>query len=100
MREFAIDEGTRCGIIEVRFRDNSLELDELNAGERARQGRGFSRGGTMRAVSNIDPDFLNALVLNGDRDATEFAVSGFRDLKSLKRLCSRFPQLRSSEGSI
>ena len=99
MREVVLEEQAR-GTIELRSCVNSYELDKLNEMERIRNGRGFTRDGNMRALTNISVDYIHSLVNQGDKDAVAFMASGFRDLKALSRLAYRFPQFRSSEGAI
>ncbi|MDR1649929.1 MAG: hypothetical protein LBR71_06670 [Synergistaceae bacterium] len=85
--------------IELRGLADSSAIDELNARERAANPRGFTKGGTLRKVANIDADFLNALCLNMDKDALDFTASGYSDALALRRLLSRWPEMRASEES-
>ena len=88
------------GRAEMRVLVDSDATDALNAQERKLHGKGFTQGRTMRKLANIDPDELNALCMNMDKDALDFVASGYSDKKSLKRLLVRFPAWRCSEGGI
>ena len=88
------------GRAEMRVLVDSDATDALNAQERLLRGKGFTQGRTMRKLANIDPEELNALCMNMDKDALDFVASGYSDKKSLKRLLVRFPAWRCSEGGI
>lgn len=77
----------------------SDDIDELNAQER-KQGKGFTAGRTMRKLANIDADEYNALLMKMDKDALDLEASGWRDMRALRRLLTRFPAWRCSEGGI
>ena len=98
MREMVLDADR--GRLELRVLVDSTETDRLNYDERKQLGRGFTTGGNMRKVANIDQDELFALMYNGDTDALDFAQSGYSDRASLGRLLSRFPRWRCSEGDF
>jgi hypothetical protein len=65
-----------------------------------RQGKGFTRDRGFRRIAAIDPERLTAVMLQGDKDALDFAASGYRDRKSLRRLLRKFPEWRTSEGAV
>ena len=88
------------GPVTIRGLVDSEAVDALSAEERKEIGRGFTAGRTFRKVANIDADFFNALCLNMDKDALDFAASGYRDRNALRRLLFRFPDLRCSEGRL
>ena len=88
------------GRAEMRVFVDSDGVDALNAQERLLNGKGFTQGRTMRKLANIDPDELNALCMNMDKDALGFVASGYSDKKALKKLLVRFPAWRCSEGGI
>lgn len=88
------------GPAEMRVLVDSDHIDELNADERRRFGKGFTRGRTMRKLANIDADEYNALLMNMDGDALDFEASGRSDRRALNRLLARFPAWRCSEGGI
>lgn len=99
MREVKFD-GDRQGRVEMRVLVDSSGTDKMNAEERKVSGKGFTSGGNMRKVANIDPDELHALMANGDKDALDFALSGYSDRRALRRLLYRFPLWRCSEGAL
>lgn len=70
------------------------------AAELRKQGKGFSATRSFRRVAAIDGELLNALMLNGDKDALDFAASGYSDRRSLRRLLARFPEWRTSGGAV
>ena len=78
----------------------SDDTDEFNHELMRMLGKGFTKDGHSRWISNIDADELNALRLNGDKDAAAFTESGHKDREALRRLLRRFPQWRGSEGGI
>jgi hypothetical protein len=88
------------GRVELRGLVVSDDTDEFNAELKRYLGRGFTKDGTKRWISNIDGDELNALCLGGDRDALAFRESGRRDREALRRLLRRFPRWRCSEGGV
>ena len=88
------------GRAEMRVLVDSDGVDALNAQERLLNGKGFTQGKTMRKLANIDPDELNALCMNMDKDALDFVASGYSDKNALKKLLNRFPAWRCSEGGI
>ena len=88
------------GRAEMRVFVDSDGVDALNAQERLLNGKGFTQGRTMRKLANIDPEELNALCMNMDKDALDFVASGYSDKKALKKLLVRFPAWRCSEGGI
>jgi hypothetical protein len=65
-----------------------------------RQGKGFTKDKGMRRIAAIDPERFNAVMLQGDKDALDFAASGYRDRKSLRRLLFKYPEWRTSEGAV
>ncbi len=69
--------------------------DALNAALR-KQGKGFTRGRTMRFALNINLAEWNALLANMDKDALDFEASHWSDRNVLRRLWYRFPQWRVS----
>ena len=99
MRRDIIEEDGR-GRVEMRGLVVSDGTDGFNDELRRMLGKGFTKDGTKRWISNIDADELNALCLNGDRDALDFTGSGHKDREALRRLLRRFPQWRCSEGGI
>jgi len=99
MRREVIEERPH-GLVEMRVHVDSSETDELNAAERRAAGLGFTAGRTMRKIANIDEDEFNALLKNMDKDALDFEASGRSDSRHLRRLLSRFPAWRCSEGGI
>ena len=88
------------GRAEMRVLVDSDATDALNAQERKLHGKGFTQGRTMRKLANIDPDELNALCMNMDKDALDFVASGYSDKNALQTLLLRFPEWRCSEGGI
>lgn len=90
----------RRGPVEIRGLVDSDDIDALSAEERRENGGGFTLGRAFRKVANIDEDFFNALCLNMDKDALDFAASGYRDRGALRCLLARFPNLRCSEGRL
>ena len=78
---------------------DSDDMDEFNA-ERRKLGKGFTKAGTGRWVANIDVDEFNALLMKMDKDALDLEASGWRDVRALRRLLTRFPAWRCSEGGI
>ncbi|MDR1979546.1 MAG: hypothetical protein LBQ42_12500, partial [Synergistaceae bacterium] len=99
MRQSIIEADER-GRVEMRVLVDSGDIDELNAEERKRLGLGFTAGGTARKVANIDEDEILALCAAMDRDALDFLASGYSDRRALRRLLSRFPEWRCSEGAV
>jgi hypothetical protein len=93
-------EADERGRVETRGLVVSDDLDEFNYELRRMLGRGFTRDGKSRWISNIDIDELEALYLGGDRDAAAFMESGYKDREALRRLLRRFPQWRCSEGGV
>lgn len=75
-------------------------LDRLNAERKRRIGKGFTQKGSMRQLADIDPDEYNALLMKMDKDALDLEASGWRDMRALRRLLTRFPAWRCSEGGI
>jgi hypothetical protein len=93
-------EADERGRVEMRGLVVSDDLDEFNYELRRMLGKGFTKDGRKRWISNIDPDELKALSTNGDRDARAFEESGYKDREALRRLLRRFPQWRCSEGCV
>jgi hypothetical protein len=74
------------GRVEMRGLVISDDTDEFNYELRRILGRGFTKDGTKRWITNIDVDELNAKALDGDRDAIAFKESGYKDREALRRL--------------
>ncbi len=87
------------GTVEMRSLVDSDGTDALNAALR-KQGKGFTRGRTMRFALNINLAEWNALLANMDKDALDFEASHWSDRNVLRRLWYRFPQWRASEGGV
>ena len=100
MQRTILEYDEKTGLAAMRALVDSDETDAFNADERRRIGRGFTQGGTMRQLANINILEYNALLMNMDRDALDFEASGMRDMRALRRLLVRFPAWRCSEGGI
>jgi hypothetical protein len=100
MRRDILEFDERRGRAEMRGLVVSDDLDEFNYELRRMLGRGFTKDGKTRWISNIDGDELAARRLSGDRDAIAFTESGYKDREALRRLLRRFPQWRCSEGCV
>ena len=69
MQRTILEYDEKTGLAAMRALVDSDATDAFNADERRRIGRGFTQGGTMRQLANINILEFNALLMNMDKDA-------------------------------
>lgn len=98
-RKVKVSETPR-GDVELLVVSDTDDIDAITAKERGVSGKGFTAGGTLRKVANIPTHDLNALIALGDKNAMDYAASGCKDGRALRKLIRLHPEWRCSEGEI
>jgi hypothetical protein len=103
MRQTNLEFDKYSGKVTLGVKVDTTPTDAVNAQLRKELGKGFTPGGTMRAVANVPIDFLHSCAQLGDMDAIVLYAEG-PDPKAkraaLKNFLFKYPEFRISSGSL